>query len=180
MAPSISGPNNANEQKKSANIGGGKAPGPKMGRKAITRMEHCPLDQRLSLRSKGQLWPDTLPYTSCVQYFFLPPSKLWRQSKWVTGNSRPILPIIVHPGRQGLYRGSLRNKQENIWELFPNWRPPPSHWWIQNAWKSLDIGVYFVYLCSFQLNVIQTGVLKRVWASDSRIVKLGFAALRVR
>ena len=62
MAPPISGPSNANEEKKSANTGW-KAPAPKMGSKAITTMEHCPLDQRLSLRSKGQLWPDTLPST---------------------------------------------------------------------------------------------------------------------
>ena len=62
MAPPISGPSNANEEKKSANSGW-KAPAPKMGSKAITTMEHCPLDQRLSLRSKGQLWPDTLPCT---------------------------------------------------------------------------------------------------------------------
>ena len=168
MAPPISGPSNANEEKKSANTGW-KAPAPKMGSKAITTMEHCPLDQRLSLRSKGQLWPDTLPctysvsstnllYSSKLSVFFQLSKIVAAEQEWVTGNSRPILPIIVHPARskaakgcttctvQGLHKGSLQNKQESIWEFFPNWKP------VQYKRKACEIN-WKIFVSSFQIEV---------------------------
>ena len=86
----------------------------------------------LSIPSTYSTYHYTLP--SAVCFFQL--SELWcaaAEQKWVTGNSRPILPIIVHPARSKAAKGckgkpekqtgKFENSSQN-WRPHLEWRPP--------------------------------------------------------